>query len=131
MIIRHTQKAREIMRRFDCCEIKMIGDAFMIAFRTADDALDFAFNFQADTGDRAIKIRAGIHVGAVFLVDDDLYGQTVNYASRVVAATTADWIVFSDNAKTDLDLTRARSRHSAILRGADLGTNLKGFSTPS
>ena len=131
VVMRHANQARMFMKAFDCYEIKMIGDAFMVAFRTVDDALDFALAFQANTGDRLIKIRAGVHVGSVYLVDDDLYGKTVNYAARVVQAASLDWIVLSDNAKSDLDLARARSKHNAILRPTELGTNLKGFPPPN
>ena len=109
----------------------MIGDAFMIAFRTADDALDFAFQFHADTGHEAIKIRAGIHVGSVYIVDDDLYGKTVNYAARVVHAIPGDWIALSDAAKNDIDINRARARHNALVRITELGSNLKGFPSPN
>jgi class 3 adenylate cyclase len=131
VIINHAQKGRYLMNAFDCYEIKMIGDAFMIAFRTADDAIDFAFQFHGDTGHEAIRMRAGIHVGSVYIVDDDLYGKTVNYAARIVKAVPDDWIVLSEAAKNDLDIRRARDKHDAIIRITELGANLKGFPPPN
>jgi class 3 adenylate cyclase len=106
IMVAHAERGRYLMRGVDCYEIKMIGDAFMIAFRTADDAVDFAFQFQADTGHPIVKMRAGIYVGSVYIVDDDLYGKTVNYAARVVKAVAGDWIALSDAAKNDIDLNR-------------------------
>jgi hypothetical protein len=38
---------------------KVIGDSYMVAFRTAVKALDFAVAFQKNTGDRRVNIRAG------------------------------------------------------------------------
>ena len=59
----HFEAARIKLMLYDAVEIKIIGDAYMAVFRTADDALQFALNFRADTGDPQIAIRVGIHVG--------------------------------------------------------------------
>src|SRR2546430_17301938 len=46
---KHVSKARSLMNPDSCYEIKMIGDSFMVAFRSATDALDFALAFHRDT----------------------------------------------------------------------------------
>src|SRR5947209_14938092 len=65
LILKHFTQGRVLIEKFNGHEIKLIGDAFMVAFRTAVDALDFALAFHDDTGDARIKIRIGIHVRPV------------------------------------------------------------------
>ena len=67
VIMAHVRRARFIMKDLDCYEIKMIGDAFMVAFRTVDDALDFSVALQDIPGHYHLKVRAGIHVGSVYI----------------------------------------------------------------
>jgi len=43
------------MNRYSCYEIKMIGDLFMAAFRSAIDALDFALAFHATVEMRCLE----------------------------------------------------------------------------
>ena len=83
VLLPHFAQARDLMNNYDCYEIKIIGDSFMVAFRTAVDALDFALAFHNDTGDQRVRIRAGIHVGPVRIIEDDMYGMMVNYTKRV------------------------------------------------
>jgi class 3 adenylate cyclase len=45
MLVKHFDVAREEIVEYDAFEIKIIGDAFMAAFRTADAALQFAIEF--------------------------------------------------------------------------------------
>ena len=63
--------------------LAIIGDSFMVIFRTALDALDFVLALERETGDARIIIRAGIHVGSARIFDDDIFGNMVNYTKRV------------------------------------------------
>src|ERR1043165_4569046 len=74
LLRRHFDQARRIMAKYDHHEIKIIGDSFMVIFRTALDALDFAIELEANPGDVRLAIRAGIHVGSARIIDDDIYG---------------------------------------------------------
>lgn len=103
MLINHFASARRLLQRFDCYEIKIIGDSFMVAFKNAVDALQFASAFLHDTGDEQIKIRAGIHAGAARIIGNDLYGGMVNYASRVMSWHREEGIALSDNAKDQVE----------------------------
>lgn len=58
-LFKHFSIARQIAEQFDCYVVKVIGDAFMIAFRTSTDAVKFAVNFATNTGIDYISIRAG------------------------------------------------------------------------
>jgi class 3 adenylate cyclase len=122
---KHFAKARSLMSPDKCYEIKMIGDSFMVAFRSALDALDFALAFHADTGHECVRIRVGIHVGPVRVFENDLFGMMVNYTKRVESIENHVFIMLSDEAKNHIDSEKA-SRHSNLTFAAKLLT-YKGF----
>ena len=99
----HFQQARRLIGHYDGHEVKTIGDSLMIAFRTAVKALDFAISFFGRTGNERIKVRIGIHVGAVHIDEEDAFGTMVNYASRVTDPSQGAEIWVSGAAKTDID----------------------------
>jgi class 3 adenylate cyclase len=111
-----------------CYEIKMIGDSFMVAFRSTIDALDFALAFHADTGDDCVRIRVGIHVGPIRVFENDLFGMMVNYTKRVESTENYVFIMLSDEARNHVDNEKA-SRHSG-LTFVDKSVKFKGFDKP-
>lgn len=98
----HFAKARNYKQRHNGYEIKLIGDACMIAFKTADEALEFSREFSSDTGNQRISIRVAIHLGDVRVIDNDIYGVMINYTSRMQHAIGTG-IVISDAAKTRIE----------------------------
>ena len=128
MLVNHFDSARDVLMRYDAFEIKIIGDAYMAAFRTADDALQFALNFRSDTGDARIAIRVGIHVGPVRIKDDDIYGLMVNYAARLshVQVRGDTGIFLSDSAKANIEAEYGSTQKDFDLRPVS-DANLKGF----
>jgi adenylate cyclase len=80
--------------------IKTIGDAFMVEFRSAVDAVRCAVALQQALHDhnatvpagRQLHIRIGIHMGDVLRSGDDLLGDTVNIAARVEPHADADGV---------------------------------------
>lgn len=128
MLANHFEVARIKLMRYDAIEIKIIGDAYMAAFRTADDALQFALNFRADTGDARIAIRVGIHVGPVRIKDNDIYGLMVNYAARLshLQVPGDEGIFLSDSAKANIEAEYGSNHGDFRLRSVS-GANLKGF----
>lgn len=125
VLIAHLDRARGVLKNYDCREIKFIGDSFMVAFRTPVEALHFALTLHADTGHHKVKVRAGIHAGAVRVIDDDLFGGVVNYAARVLAAAEEDSIVVSDPAKTQI--VQYLGSDCRDLFFSDVKVKLKGF----
>jgi hypothetical protein len=119
LLNRHFTNARRMTSKYDGHEIRVIGDSYMVAFRTAVEAVDFAVAFQGNTGDERIRIRAGLHVGAARIIDDDILGFhddilgiMVNYTPLVHRKELASpWLMLSTDAKNHLEHERS-ARHS-------------------
>ncbi len=82
---------RPILSRPSGKEVKTIGDAFLIEFLTAVDAVRCAYDIQRSVRefnlslepDKRIHLRIGVHVGEVVEKEGDISGDTVNVASRI------------------------------------------------
>src|SRR5688572_12729307 len=72
-------------------EVKTIGDAFLVEFASAVEAVQCALEMQtaltarneAAPLERQISIRIGIHLGDVVVRDKDVFGDGVNIAARI------------------------------------------------
>jgi class 3 adenylate cyclase len=122
----HFAQSRKLIGQFKGREIKTIGDSFMAAFKSADAALDYSRTLQWKTGHPQIKIRAGIHIGPMSVEEGDVFGGTVNFASRVVGAFKGAEIWLSDRAKEDIDKLGAR-KHKRLGWQRHDGVAMKGF----
>jgi class 3 adenylate cyclase len=122
----HFAQSRKLIGKFKGRDIKTIGDSFMAAFKSADAALDYAMAFQGDTGHPQIQIRAGIHIGPMHVEEGDVFGGTVNFASRVVGAFSGAEIWLSDRAKEDIDRLGAAKYRRLGWEQHD-GVAMKGF----
>ena len=128
LLMRHFRRARLLTEQYDCYEIKVIGDSFMVAFRTAYDALKFAMEFYEDTGDPQIKIRAGIHLGQVRIIENDIYGRMVNYTSRVEHSIQRAGIALSAFAHNDVTNELGSQSKDVLFR--PYTATMKGFPSP-
>jgi len=87
----HERLLRPIFRKHNGREVKTMGDAFLIEFASALEAVRCACEVQKSLNDLnttlpsdgRIMVRIGIHVGDVVHSRGDVYGDTVNVASRV------------------------------------------------
>jgi adenylate cyclase len=94
------------VRKFEGRVRKSIGDGFLISFPSTVAAVRAAVAIQqalqehnaADT-QHAVEIRIGIHAGPVTEHDDDLQGQTVNAAARVVGKAVGGQILTSNEVR--------------------------------
>jgi adenylate cyclase len=82
---------RPILTRHNGREIKTIGDAFLVTFPNALDAVRCAYDIQRATrefnislpAERRIHLRVGLHLGDIVESADDISGDAVNVASRI------------------------------------------------
>jgi adenylate cyclase len=99
----HSALVRATRDRHGGREVKTIGDAFLLEFPSALQAVRFAadtqeefrkFNAAAKDGQN-VSVRIGIHVGDVVSRDGDLLGDAVNIASRIVEVAEGGGICVS------------------------------------
>lgn len=101
--------------------VKTIGDGSMCVFPSADAALMAACEMQARVLQRQalqkhkISIRVGLHHGPVLLDGNDVYGDTVNTASRMAQVAASGQIITTGET---VDLLSAAHRSSTRLLDA-------------
>jgi class 3 adenylate cyclase len=122
----HFAQCRKLIDQYVGREIKTIGDGFMAAFRSVEKALDYAIALQANPGHPQVELRAGIHTGPMSLEKHDHFGGAVNFAARVVDAIDRAEIWLSEQAREDLDRSRARQHREWTWDRHD-GVPMKGF----
>jgi class 3 adenylate cyclase len=126
----HNELVRVALRRFGGREVKHTGDGFMASFNAADTALECAVEIQRDTIDQAnveggsnLMIRVGLSAGEPIQEHEDLFGHSVNLASRLCDAASPGEIYFSREFVDSLDRT-----HPEIVSVGEV--ELKGFTVP-
>jgi len=84
----HDRLLRASFQKYHGREIKTIGDSFLVEFDSALDAFNCAVEIQRllwnySEGDWKLKLRIGIHLGDVVHRGNDIFGDSVNIASRI------------------------------------------------
>src|SRR5207244_11214431 len=93
-------------------DIKSMGDGFMIAFLSADagivcalDIQDALTEYNAGAPKHPILVRMGVNTGPVIEEGGDLYGTTVNAASRITAKARSGQILVSEGVRGSSETT--------------------------
>ncbi len=100
----HNALTRNALRDNAGREVKHLGDGIMASFVATDQALACAIAIQkafADYNDRnaeiSLHLRIGLSVGEPVEDDNDLFGATVQLASRLCEHATADQILATED----------------------------------
>ena len=84
--------------------VKMIGDGAMLlfpdAFRGVAASLDIVAELGADAG---VEAHAGVHAGPVVERDRDVFGRTVNLASRIAGVAAPGDVIVSGSVVNAID----------------------------
>lgn len=126
----HFDSGRDLLGKHEGYEIKTMGDAFMVAFKSATSAMRFMLALHAETGHESIHIRAAADLGLVRIRENDAFGGTVNFAARLQGLAKGAEVWVSDKVKRSIDeegeerLTRLPWKHHLVTADETL---LKGF----
>ena len=102
----HREKLRSSLIPHKGIEIKTIGDAFMVEFESALNAVNCSIEIQKELKEynerqvddiKKIHIRIGIHIGDVIHRDGDIYGDGVNISARLEPLALPGGICISED----------------------------------
>jgi class 3 adenylate cyclase len=99
----HRTLVRPFFLKHNGREVKTIGDAFLVEFESALDAVRCSYDMQralhelnsGRTADRKVQLRIGIHLGDVVHSQSDVYGDAVNVASRIQSIALPEGVCIS------------------------------------
>lgn len=90
--------------------VKLLGDGVLLAFEHAGGAVVAALAIEAAMGTAGLPpTHAGIHAGGLIVRDGDVFGATVNVASRVAGHATAGEVVVTDIVRAEVEAAPART----------------------
>jgi len=118
---------RDVCERNNGEVVKTMGDGMLMVFSSAVEALDASVEIHRFLSERSadnLRHRIGVHVGDMYLTEDDVKGEGVNVAARLQAGAPANGIWVS-GAVYEL----VRSRYSGRL--APIGSkSLRNITEP-
>ena len=99
----HRQVLRESFAAHGGVEVDTQGDAFLVAFPTAQGAAEAALRATDDLGAGPIRVRMGLHTGAPTLAAEGYVGVDVHRGARVGALAHGGQVVLSPTTAALLD----------------------------
>jgi class 3 adenylate cyclase len=95
----HYRGARAAIEKFHGREVKTTGDGILAMFDGPAVAIHCGSAIRAGAQQSGVAIRAGVHVGEVELVGDDIGGVAVHEAARVMASAATNEILVSETTR--------------------------------
>lgn len=113
---------KDLSRRRGGSAIRWLGDGGMFHFREPERAVEAGLDMVEQAPAIGLPpAHIGIHAGSVIFQDGDVYGQTVNLASRLASVAQAGEVVVSEDV----------ARRSSGIRFEEMGSvALKGVTVP-
>jgi predicted ATPase/DNA-binding SARP family transcriptional activator len=94
---RHRQILREVFTRHGGVEVDTQGDAFLISFPTAPDAIRMAQEATHALASGPIRVRIGVHTGAPLLTAEGYVGVDVHRVARIADAGHGGQVLVSES----------------------------------
>jgi predicted ATPase/class 3 adenylate cyclase len=104
---RHDALIREAVEAEGGTVFKTMGDAFLVAFRTANRALAAAIAIQermtSPIEGFSLKVRSALYTGEAYQRENDFFGPALNRASRLIALGHGGQILVSNSTSATID----------------------------
>jgi class 3 adenylate cyclase len=128
LLSRHFESARAELERYRGREVDTTGDGLLATFAAPAPALHCAVAIQAAARTEGLQIRAGVHVGEVETVGNDIRGVAVHEAARIMGEAAGDEILVSESARLFADSELVfEDRGVHTLKGLDGEWRLSAF----
>jgi predicted ATPase/class 3 adenylate cyclase len=99
VIAEHRRLLRDAFARHGGHEVDTQGDAFFVAFGSADDALAAAEDGQSALEAGPVRVRMGIHTGEPVVVREGYVGIDVHRGARICSTAHGGQILISEDAR--------------------------------
>jgi class 3 adenylate cyclase len=122
----HFARVRAVLKEMGGLEASTAGDSFLVLFRAAGRALDFALAIQRNTGEERIGVKVGINGGEVSVNSENglAQGVTLNYVTRVIQKSDGTTVVCSQRTRNDIDKA---GEHRELKWREHVTNDMKGF----
>lgn len=143
LLATHNRILYPIIKRYKGRQVKSIGDALLLVFRSPTDAMlcamamqDALFEFNRNsTKEQQIHIRVAASLGEVRVTRNDVFGEAVNITSRIEGITPPDEIYMSEAVymamnKAEVPSQEVGRRELKGITGTVRIFNIPRFSTP-
>jgi class 3 adenylate cyclase len=106
----HNAMTREALRAHEGREVKTTGDGFLLSFTKAADALRCAISiheafaaYNKRHAEEELYVRIGVAAGEPIEERGDLFGASVNLASRLCAEAKAGGVLVAQNVRDEIE----------------------------